>query len=164
MAAPATEPVPAWVGLGANLGDTQATLAAAIDALAALPATQLVATSSCYRSAPLDASGPDYLNAVVQLRTALAPHELLARLQAIEAQHGRARPWHNAPRTLDLDLLLYGEQMIDTPQLEVPHPRMHQRAFVLAPLAECWPDVVVPGWGRARELLAAVAAQRIEKL
>lgn len=164
MEAAPPEPVPVWVGLGANLGDTRATLAAALEALCALPGTQLIAKSSWYRSAPIEASGPDYLNAVAQLHTRLAPHDLLTRLQAIEAQHGRERPWRNAPRTLDLDLLLYGGQVIDTPTLAVPHPRMHQRAFVLQPLAECWPDLIVPGKGRVRELLAAVAAQPVEKL
>lgn len=158
------EPASAWVGLGANLGDVPATLAAALDALSALPGTRLIARSSWYRSAPIESSGPDYLNAVAQLHTTLTPYELLAQLQAIETRHGRERPWPNAPRTLDLDLLLYGEQVIDTPALAVPHPRLHERAFVLEPLAECWPDLVVPGRGRVLELRAAVPAQRIEKL
>src|SRR5882762_787394 len=120
--------VDAYVGLGANLGDARATLDAAFNALEALPDSELVRRSSIYRSAPIDSSGPDYLNAVVQLRTALAAHALLAQLQSIERSHGRERPYRNAPRTLDLDLLLYSEQHIQTPTLVVPHPRAHERA------------------------------------
>ena len=158
------ERVGAWVGLGSNLADPRAQLEAALDALKALPSTRVVRVSSWYRSAPIDASGPDYLNGVAKLETALAPHELLSHLLAIEAARGRERPSRNAPRTLDLDLLLYGEERIETPALALPHPRLHQRAFVLAPLAECEPDLVVPGKGPVRDLLAAVASQRIQRL
>jgi 2-amino-4-hydroxy-6-hydroxymethyldihydropteridine diphosphokinase len=137
--------VDAYIGLGANLGDAQATLAAAFNALEALPESELVQRSSIYRSAPIDSSGPDYLNAVVRLRTALGAHELLAQLQSIERSHGRERPYRNAPRTLDLDLLLYGGARIDSAHLQVPHPRMGERAFVLVPLAEIAPGLVPPG-------------------
>ncbi len=125
-----------FVGLGANLGDVRATLQAALEQLAALPQTRLVAQSSFYRSAPVDAQGPDFVNAVAELRTGLQPLALLGALQAIEQAHGRERAHRNAPRTLDLDLLFYGQRIVNEPGLVVPHPRLHQRAFVLQPLAE----------------------------
>ncbi len=143
-----------FVGLGANLGDAAATVRAAFDVLSELPSTVCEARSSLYRTAPVDAQGADYINAVVQLHTRLSPVALLDALQAIETRFGRERPYRNAPRTLDLDLLLYGQQRIDTPRLTVPHPRMHERAFVLVPLAEIAPDLA----------LAAPADQRIERL
>ena len=155
---------PAFIGLGANLGDAQATLQLALVALAALPRTTLRERSSLYRSAPVDSSGPDYLNAVAWLETRLDPLELLAELQRIEQAHGRERPYHNAPRTLDLDLLLYGQQHIASATLTVPHPRLHERAFVVRPLADIAPHVVVPGLGRAQDLLARVADQQADKL
>ena len=155
---------PAYIGLGANLGEPEAALREAIEALAALPGSVLRASSSFYRTAPIDAIGPDFLNAVVHLDTRLAPHALLAALQRIEHGHGRERPYRNAPRTLDLDLLLYGAQVIDTPTLTVPHPRLHERAFVLRPLAEIAPLLTVPGRGRVADLLVPVAGQRIDKL
>ncbi|MFT4268067.1 MAG: 2-amino-4-hydroxy-6-hydroxymethyldihydropteridine diphosphokinase [Xenophilus sp.] len=130
----------------------------AMEALAALPATREAARSSLWRSAPVDAGGPDYVNAVVALDTALAPPELLAQLQRIESEAGRQRPYRHAPRTLDLDLLLHGDARLDTPALVLPHPRMGQRAFVLRPLAEIAPEHV----GAAQ--LEAVAGQRIERL
>ncbi|MET0208847.1 MAG: 2-amino-4-hydroxy-6-hydroxymethyldihydropteridine diphosphokinase [Burkholderiaceae bacterium] len=151
----------AYVGLGANLGDALATLRAAVAALDALPDTRRVALSSLYRTAPIDSSGPDYLNAVAALDTALAPQALLAALQAIEQRHGRERPYRNAPRTLDLDLLLQGAARLDTPTLTIPHPRLHERAFVLVPLAEIAPDLVVPGVGSIDELMPTVRDQRI---
>ncbi len=154
----------AWIGLGANLGDTRATLRAAFSALAALPRTRLRARSSLYRSAPIDAGGPDYLNAVALIDTGLDAHELLAHLRAIERQHGRERLYPNSPRTLDLDLLLYGDAQIESPTLTVPHPRLHARAFVLAPLAELAPALSIPGRGRVDDLLPGVAAQPIERL
>jgi len=158
-------PVLAYVGLGANLGDTAAALKAALLALGSLPGTQLLRTSSFYRTAPIDSHGPDYLNAVVALQTTLAPDELLAHLQRIEQAGGRERPYRNAPRTLDLDLLLYGEVGLTTDTLTVPHPRLHERAFVLVPLAEIAPaGLVVPGRGALHELLAHVADQPIHKL
>ena len=156
--------VVAYIGLGANLGDARATLAAALDAITALPQTRRDATSPLYRSAPVDADGPDYLNAVARIRTALAPLVLLHALQAIELQHGRERPYRNAPRTLDLDLLLYGEQQIATAELTVPHPQLQHRAFVLRPLADLAPQLEVPGVGAVASLLPAVARQRLDKL
>jgi 2-amino-4-hydroxy-6-hydroxymethyldihydropteridine diphosphokinase len=156
--------VVASIGLGANLGEPLLALSHALVALTQLPKTVLLATSPTYRSAPIDASGPDFFNAVALLRTELAPHELLAQLQRIEAVHGRERPYRNAPRTLDLDLLLYGDQQIETEQLSVPHPRMHQRAFVLRPLNDVAPDAVIPGLGRVVEWLPRVAEQRIQRV
>ena len=134
----------ATLGVGANLGDPRAAVRKAIEDLAQLPRTIRVAVSSLYGSAPLDADGPDYVNAVVQVRTELSPDALLAALQAIEQQAGRERPYRNAPRTLDLDILLYGEHRVDRDDLQIPHPRMWQRAFVVLPLAEIAPDLVSP--------------------
>lgn len=153
----------AYVGLGANLGDARLTLQVALDALAALPDTRLVAVSSLYRSAPIDSSGPDYLNAVAALDTALEPLALLSALQAIEQVHGRERPYRNAPRTLDLDLLLHGDARLDTPTLTLPHPRLHQRAFVLLPLAEIAPALALPGRGAVADWLPGVADQTVER-
>ena len=130
------EPVTAYVALGANLGDPLAALRGAVLALANLPESEVLRTSRCYRTAPIDSSGPDYLNAVTALRTRLTAPDLLDALQAIELVCGRERPYRNAPRTLDLDLLLYGEGHIFSERLLVPHPRMFDRAFVLVPLAE----------------------------
>ncbi len=135
-------PVTAYVALGANLGDAPAALRQALHDLGALPRTQLVRASSLYRSAPVDSSGPDYVNAVAELSTALGPYDLLAGLQRLEQAAGRERPWRNAPRTLDLDILLYGELRQEDPVLTVPHPRMLERAFVLLPLAEIAPALV----------------------
>ena len=155
----------AWVGIGANLGDARANVLDAIDRLARLPGARLVQTSSLYRTAPIDSSGDDYVNAVAALATDLDAHALLRALFAIEQAAGRERPYRNAPRTLDLDLLLYGDAVIDdAPTLIVPHPRMHERAFVLAPLAEVAPDLIVPGRGAVATLLAGVADQAIERL
>lgn len=156
--------VPAWIGLGANLGQPDHTLAAAVRALAALPDTVLERCSSLYRSAPVDAGGPDFINAVAQLRTGLGARQLLTALQAIEQYHGRQRPYRHAPRTLDLDLLLYGDAQIDEPDLQVPHPRMHQRGFVLQPLAELAPDLPVGRHGSAAALAAASADQQVSRL
>ena len=152
------EPVTAFIGLGANLGDAQGTLQEALRGIAQLPCTQLVRSSRVYRSAPVDAGGPDYFNAVAQVRTELTAPQLLAGLQALERAAGRERPYRNAPRTLDLDLLLYGDARIASAALTVPHPRMRERAFVLLPLQELAPERV-----GAREL-AAVAGQRIAPL
>jgi 2-amino-4-hydroxy-6-hydroxymethyldihydropteridine diphosphokinase len=156
--------VRAFIGLGANLGQPLAALRAAFVALEALPGTRLVAVSSLYRSAPIDSSGPDYLNAVAAVQTTLEPPALLQQLQAIEQAHGRERPYRNAPRTLDLDLLLWGEdQRIQTPTLTLPHPRLHQRAFVLLPLLEIEPAARAPGLGALAASLPGVAGQRIER-
>ena len=148
----------AHVALGANLGDARATVSDAIAALDRLPQTWLLRASALYRSAPWEASGPDFINAVAAVETGLDAHELLRALQALELQAGRERPYRNAPRTLDLDLLLYGDAVIDTPDLSVPHPRLFRRAFVLLPLAEIAPALVT-----ASEL-QAVADQAIERL
>ncbi len=136
------EPVVAYVGLGANLGDAHTALVAAVRSLGLAPGVVVTAQSSLYRSSPIDANGPDYLNVVVELRTVLTAPALLACLHAIENAAGRQRPYQNAPRTLDLDLLLYGDARISSPSLTVPHPRMVLRAFVLLPLAEIAPQHV----------------------
>lgn len=159
-------PVTAYVALGANLGDAAAAVRAAMEALAHLPLTRLTRRSSLYRTAPLadagdtpgPAAGGDYINAVVQVQTALSAPELLRQLQALEQAAGRKRPYRNAPRTLDLDLLLYGSARIDSERLTLPHPRMDQRAFVLVPLAEIAADKV------SAEQLNAVANQGIKRL
>ena len=148
----------ATLGVGANLGDPRTAVRKAIADLAQLPSTVTVAVSSLYGSAPLDADGPDYVNAVVQVRTALSPDALLAALQAIEQQAGRERPYRNAPRTLDLDILLYGERRVDREDLQIPHPRMWQRAFVVLPLAEIAPDLLSPAQ------VQAVAGQGLHRL
>jgi 2-amino-4-hydroxy-6-hydroxymethyldihydropteridine diphosphokinase len=160
----AAAPLDAFVGLGSNVGDRAAEIESAIDEIAALPSTTLVARSSLYRSAPLAASGGEYLNAVVRLRTLLAPLALLHALQAIEQAHGRERPFANAPRTLDLDLLLHGDAVLDSAALTLPHPRLHERAFVLVPLAEIAPGVAIPRRGALSALCANVAAQPLAKL
>lgn len=156
MPAPRAE-VTAYVALGANLGDAAQALREALAALDAFPGMRVQRASSLYRTAPVDSSGPDYLNAVAGIATTLSAPALLDALQAIELAAGRERPYRNAPRTLDLDLLLYGEACIHSPRLTVPHPRMNERAFVLVPLAEIAPERVGP------DALRAVAGQRIEK-
>jgi 2-amino-4-hydroxy-6-hydroxymethyldihydropteridine diphosphokinase len=148
----------AWVGIGANLGDARANVLDAIERLAHLPGATLRQTSSLYRTAPIDSSGDDYVNAVAALDTDLDAHALLQALFAIEQAHGRERPYRNAPRTLDLDLLLYGDQVIDVPGLHVPHPHLHERAFVLRPLADIASEAMVPGQGTVARLLARVDA------
>jgi len=147
------ESVLATVGLGANLGDAATMVRAAIEAIAALPGVDLLRASALYRSAPVDSSGPDYVNAVVQLNTRLSAPLLLLQLQHLEAAAGRERPYRNAPRTLDLDLLLYGDARVNSPALTIPHPRMQQRAFVLRPLADIAPQLV------SAQALAAVQDQ-----
>ena len=154
---------PACVGLGANLGEPRTVLASAYAQLQQLPGTSHHRCSPWFRSAPVGASGPEYLNAVACFDTILSPQALLAALQAIEISHGRERPYRNAPRTLDLDLLLYGDQQIDTPTLTVPHPRMHERAFVLLPLATLWPEAVIPGRGPVSRLMASVVGQSVQR-
>ncbi|MFV0663342.1 2-amino-4-hydroxy-6-hydroxymethyldihydropteridine diphosphokinase [Denitromonas sp.] len=160
-----TSPVTAFIGLGANLGDPVAAIAEACRALAALPDTSFIARSSNYRTAPVGVSGqPDYINAVAKIETHLSPMALLVALLDIEARSGRTRDFAMAPRTLDLDLLLYGDQRIALPGLQVPHPRMHQRAFVLVPLAELAPTLDIPDAGPIDRLLATVADQAIAPL
>ncbi len=155
----------AYVGLGANLGDSHATIEAACTELQRLPLTHWRGRSSLYRSAPVEAQGPDYVNAVARLDTRLAAMELLEALLAIEQRHGRERPYVNAPRTLDLDLLLYGEMQDQRDaRLILPHPRGHLRAFVLQPLAELEPMLHWPGRGPLGPLLQAVNQQDLSRL
>ena len=153
----------AYIGLGANLGEARQTLLAAAEELGHTPGITALALSPFYRTAPVDSSGPDYTNAVARVQTSLPAQALLDRLQAIELAHGRERPYRNAPRTLDLDLLLYGEERINTPRLIVPHPRMHERAFVLCPLQDLAPQLRLEQ-GTLPELIAACADQQLEKL
>src|SRR5213594_49520 len=162
---PEMPPVRAFVGLGANLGDPEAQVRGALTALEAIRATRLVAASSLYRSTPVGVGGqPDFINAVAAIETARGARALLDELLGVEARFGRRREFPGAPRTLDLDLLLYGDQFIDEPGLVVPHPRMHERAFVLAPLAEIAPETAVPGKGSAAMLLAACKDQKVERI
>lgn len=148
----------AYIALGANLGDAQASVLAAMQRVAALPQTRFIASSSLYRTAPFEATGPDFINAVVAISTRLTASELLLNLQRLENGAGRERAYRNAPRTLDLDLLLYGDASIASPTLQVPHPRLWQRAFVLVPLAEIAPGRV------SNAQLQAVSNQPIERL
>jgi 2-amino-4-hydroxy-6-hydroxymethyldihydropteridine diphosphokinase len=154
----------AYVGLGANIGEPRAQLLAAWDALGRIPQTRAIARSGLYRSAPVGYEDqPDFLNCVAKLDTSLAPRALLSHLQQVERDLGRVRSFRDAPRTIDLDLLLYGSESIDTPDLVVPHPRMHERAFVLEPLVELDPGAMIPGRGSAAEFLRA-CNQRVERV
>lgn len=150
--------VDAYIGLGGNLGDARVAVQGAIHSIAALPGVELVAQSSLFGSAPVDAGGPDYVNAVVKVRSGLNAMALLEQLQTLELQAGRTRPYINAPRTLDLDLLLYGDAHIMSARLTVPHPRMLQRAFVLHPLAQIAPHRVDAA------VLQAVSEQQVWKI
>ncbi|THF55378.1 2-amino-4-hydroxy-6-hydroxymethyldihydropteridine diphosphokinase [Pseudothauera rhizosphaerae] len=162
---PGSGPVRAYIAFGANLGEPAAAFEFACTRIAALPGTRVTARSALYRSAPVGVSGqPDYINAVIGVDTTLPAADLLAALLAIEEAAGRTRDYHQAPRTLDLDLLLYGDAEIHLPQLHVPHPRMHRRAFVLLPLAEIAPQAVIPGHGPVAALLPGVADQTISRL
>lgn len=156
----------AYVAFGANLGEPLAAHGQALAELAALPGTRVSAQSSCYRTAPVGVAGeqPDYINAVIELETTLSPRALLEALLTIERAGGRTRTGHRAPRTMDLDLLLHGDTVIDAPDLTLPHPRMHERAFVLRPLAEIAPHLIIPGRGPVAALLANVAGQSIRRL
>ena len=148
----------AYVGLGANLGDRERTLLAAVDALAAAEGVEVVAFSTLRETEPVGVGDqPHYLNGVAELETTLPPRRLLERLLEVEQRFGRVRiPGEHGPRTLDLDLLLYGESEIDEPGLTVPHPRLHERRFVLEPLAELAPGLVVPGRGDVESLFRGV--------
>jgi len=153
--------VRAFVGLGANLGRPEGQIRGAFTALETIPETRLLAASSLYRSAPVGVGEqPDFINAVAAIDTRLSARALLDELLGIEARFGRRRESPGAPRTLDLDLLLSCDQVINEPGLVVPHPRMHERAFVLAPLAEIASDTVVPGKGPVAMLLAACKDQK----
>jgi 2-amino-4-hydroxy-6-hydroxymethyldihydropteridine diphosphokinase len=158
MAHTARHSVTAYVAIGANLGDAQQTVLQAIDALALLPSTQLITRSKIYRTAPHEAKGPDFFNAVARIETRLNAPDLLDAVQAIENLAGRLRPYLHAPRTLDLDLLFYGDAQVFSPRLTVPHPRWRERAFVLFPLVDVWPERVSP------EDLMRVAGQGIESV
>ncbi|KKW68488.1 2-amino-4-hydroxy-6-hydroxymethyldihydropteridine pyrophosphokinase [Lampropedia cohaerens] len=157
---PETLPQPAWIGLGANLGDAAAALRKAVEAIAALPGCTLEAVSPLYRTAPYEASGPDFLNAVIRIATTMAPEPLLRALQAIENDAGRTRPYRNAPRTLDLDLLWYcsPSYVFTSDLLTLPHPRWQTRAFVLRPLADIAPAMI------DAELLQHVSSQQAQRL
>ena len=156
---------PVFVGLGANLADPERQVRQAIAELADIEHTQVISVSSFYRSAPVGYAGqPHFINAVAELRTALPPRQLLEKLHAIESRHGRTRTFRNAPRTLDLDLLVYASVAIDEPGLTLPHPRMHERAFVLLPMTEIAPHTLVPGHGLVSQLLAQVDQQGVERL
>ena len=151
-------PQRAFIALGANLGNAVATVKQALADLDAMPQSRVAACSSLYQSAPVDAEGPAFINAVAALDTRLSPEALLRQLQRLEARAGRERPYRHAPRTLDLDLLLHADAVIDSPLLTLPHPRMRERAFVLLPLAEIAPELV------GAHHLAGVAWQSIARL
>ena len=146
-------PIRSYIGLGANLGDPREAIQTALRELAATPDLTVLKVAPLYASAPIDSSGPNYINTVASLDTSLGPQELLAVLQKIELLHGRERPYINAPRTLDLDLLLYDDIKLDSPTLIIPHPRMHQRAFVLKPLYDIAGDLQL-AQGSIQTLLA----------
>ena len=155
----------AYVALGANLGDPAATILAAFAALANLQESRVVHSSSLYRTAPVGITEqPEFVNAVAELETTLAPEALLDALFDIQERFGRIRAEKNGPRTLDLDLLLFNDQLIELPRLSLPHPRLHLRAFVLQPLAEIAPNLLIPGRGTVAAWLPAVANQGIVKL
>jgi 2-amino-4-hydroxy-6-hydroxymethyldihydropteridine diphosphokinase len=158
-------PVAAHIGLGANLGRPEQSIRDALRRLTGLPSTVLCRSSSLYRTAPIGfVNQPEYVNAVAELLTGLSARQLLEQLLDVERAAGRARSFPNAPRILDLDLLLYGTQRIDEPGLQVPHPRMHERRFVLEPLVELDPGLVIPGVGTAREALGRVLAQPVQRV
>lgn len=155
----------AFIALGSNLQDPAAQVARAFAKLAELPRTRLVKQSSLYRTAPVGYDDqPDFINAVAEVATSLGPLDLMRALQELETGFGRERSFANAPRVLDLDLLLYDDQVMQTPDLILPHPRMHERGFVLFPLAEIAPDLEIPGRGRVGELLQHCLDQGVEKL
>ena len=159
------KPQTAFIALGSNLEGPLTQIRNAFVELGALPKTKLIARSSLYRSSPVgNVNQPYFINAVAKLETSLAPSELLAALLEIERRHGRRHEFPNAPRTLDLDLLLYGDLIQHEHGLTIPHPRMHQRAFVLSPLHEIAPDSVIPGIGSVADLLAACTGQQLQRL
>jgi len=149
--------VTAYVALGANLGDARAAVLQSFEALASWPGIEVTGRSAIYRTAPHEAQGPDFFNAVARIDTCLTAPDVLDALQAIEHHAGRLRPYVNAPRSLDLDLLFYGDACMHSPRLTLPHPRWRERAFVLHPLADVWPQRVGP------EDLARVVGQAIER-
>lgn len=158
-------PQRAFIGIGANLDDPESGVLRAVEALRRIVDVSVLRCSSLYRTAPVGyLDQPEFVNAVVELETKLEPHKLLAQLHVIEKQFGRERSWRNAPRTLDLDLLLYGDQQIESDNLTLPHPRMTERAFVLVPLTEIAPDVMVGVAGTAAQLLQAVSTEGVRRL
>jgi 2-amino-4-hydroxy-6-hydroxymethyldihydropteridine diphosphokinase len=157
--------ITAFIALGSNLGDPAGQIRSALRALDKLPDTRLVRQSSFYRNPPTGyLNQPEFVNAVARIETRLAPRDLLEQLLAIERAHGRVRDFPNGPRTLDLDILLYGERTVREPGLTIPHPRMVERAFVLVPLAEIAPETVVPGGARIADLAAKLDASGLVKL
>ncbi len=154
----------AYIGIGANLGDAEDSVRRALTALDTIPSTGVTAQSALFRTAPIDADGDDYINAVARIATSLSAADLLQALLALEQTFGRERSYLNAPRTLDLDLLLYDDQSIDSPSLTVPHPRMTARAFVLIPLLQIDPFIEIPGLGPAHQFVPGVAEQVISKI
>ena len=152
-------PVKAVVALGSNMDDPESQVRRGFAGLASLPDTWVTARSSLHRTAPVGyADQPDFINACALIETRLAPRALLDGLLAIERAHGRVREIPNGPRTLDLDIILYGGTTVDEPGLKIPHPRAHERAFVLEPLLEVWPDAVIPGRGPAADLVGPAKA------
>lgn len=155
----------AYIGLGANLGEAANTLQVALQAIGLLPESRLLAASPLYRSAPVGyLDQPDFVNAVACIETTRPALQLLTDLQALEEQSGRQRTFRNAPRTLDLDLLLYGDCVLNEPDLELPHPRMHQRGFVLVPLLDIAPDIIIPGVGPANRCASQLDLTDLVKL
>ncbi len=155
----------AYIALGSNLDTPKCQIDSAFFELGKLPETHLLACSSLYLSAPIsDIVQPDYVNAVALVETQLDPHRLLEYLLEIERSHGRVREAQNAPRTLDLDILLYNDLVLSDEHLIIPHPRMHERRFVLCPLLEIEPSCTIPGIGRAQDLLPGLAGQVLQKM
>ena len=155
----------AFIALGSNLQDPATQVRRALKQLPQLPGTRVTRQSSLYRTAPVGYDNqPDFINAAAEITTTLAPLALLRALLQLEASFGRERPFPNAPRVLDLDLLLYDEQVMHTPELTLPHPRLHERGFVLVPLAEIAPDLEIPGKGRVADLLQACDGRGVEKI
>ncbi|CAN5311016.1 2-amino-4-hydroxy-6-hydroxymethyldihydropteridinediphosphokinase [soil metagenome] len=164
MTSPQPLAVTAYIGLGSNLGDARGNIERALVQLGELPHSKLTAQSSLFRTAPVDAQGEDFINAVACIETRLPAEKLLEELQSIELAYERVRPYLNAPRTLDLDILLYGMEKIHTDSLTVPHPRMTQRAFALIPLLQIDPLIGIPGAGPAHTFVPGVAGQKIQKI
>lgn len=155
----------AFIALGANLGDPASQVESACGELGRLPHTRLVQRSALYRSRPMGyAEQPDFVNAVAQVHTRLSPQDLMGALLDIEARHGRDRTFKNAPRTLDLDLLLFDDLALHVPGLTLPHPRMTERPFVLVPLAEIAPQALIPGHGRVADCLAGLVSEGVARL
>lgn len=156
---------PAYIAIGSNLKNPRAQVQSAFEELAMLPNTRLARMSSLYRTAPVGYEDqPDFINAVAMVETALTPRQLLEALLGIERRYGRKREFANAPRTLDLDVLLYNDTVVKEYGLTIPHPRMHERAFVMVPLAEIAPDALIPGVGRVADIAATLDATAISRL